>query len=120
MHELALAQELIVILDQNVAEYGLVEVNQITIQVGILSNVIPEALRFCFQASVQGTIYEKAELILEEVPVRARCQVCGKEYLSEELPFVCPICSGKKADVLAGTELVIVNLLGKGDEEDGS
>lgn len=120
MHELALAQELINILDQNVVEHRLKEVNQITIQIGILSNVIPDALRFCFEACALGTIYENAELILQEVPVRALCQVCGKEYISEDLPFSCPECGERKASILEGTELVIVNLLGEEDEENGS
>ena len=119
MHELALAQELILILDQNIVEHRLVEVNQITIQIGILSNVIPEALRFCFEASSQGTIYETAELVLEEVPVKALCQSCGEEYISHKLPFCCPNCGSRQANILEGTELVIANLLGKGEEESG-
>lgn len=117
MHELSLVQELIKILDRNVLEHQFKKVGQIVLRVGVLSNVVPDALRFAFRALTEGTIYEKAELVLEEVPVRLLCENCEEEVISSEILFTCPHCQSQRAVFLEGAELVLASLTGEGEED---
>lgn len=113
MHELALVQEMLVILERVAAEHRLKKVTSVTVKMGVLANVIPETIAFAFEALTRGTVFEGAALILEEVPVEASCQECGRQYTSSGTPLWCPECGSNRAMVLAGTELTVANLVGE-------
>ena len=117
MHELALAQEMLVILNEEAARHRLKKVTGITLEVGVLANVVSEALSFAFEALTGDTIFEGATLVLHKIPVKAVCQDCGESYTALQIPFFCPQCKSNKASILAGTELHIVNLMGEAHDD---
>lgn len=117
MHELALAQEMLVILSEEAARHRLKKVTGVTVEVGVLANVIPESLSFAFEALTEETDFEGAALILHEIPVKALCQDCGANYTTLQTPFFCPQCKSSKATILAGRELHIVNLVGEAEDD---
>ena len=57
-----------------------------------------------------GTMFEGAELVVETLPLTARCLNCAAEYQAEALPAACPDCGGEQAEVLAGTEAYLENI----------
>jgi hydrogenase nickel incorporation protein HypA/HybF len=59
MHELALAREIVAIVCQASGDH---RVHKVTLEIGRLSCVTPEAIEFCFQAVAQGTLAEGAHL----------------------------------------------------------
>jgi hydrogenase nickel incorporation protein HypA/HybF len=61
MHELALAREIVAIVCG--AAHGRV-VHKVTLEIGRLSGVMPEAIEFCFEAVAQGTLAEGALLAI--------------------------------------------------------
>jgi len=79
---------------------------RITLQVGRLRAVVPDAMRFCFQVVSQGTAAQDAELVLEEVPIRVRCDSCDREWTVEGVSFLCPDCDGP-CKTLSGKELLL-------------
>lgn len=114
MHEFSLAQEMLSMLEQIALEHRLKKITKITLQLGILSNVVPEALEFAFASLAKDTICEGAELVWEKVPVLARCQSCGEEYAAASAPFACPRCQNAQARILDGTHVTVANLEGEG------
>ncbi len=78
----------------------------VTLQVGRLRAVVPDALAFCFEVVSQGTPVEGARLIIEQIPVRVRCGSCETEWTVTEVEFMCPVCEGP-VEVLQGKELLL-------------
>src|SRR6516225_9804504 len=98
MHELGITQEIIEI----AAEYSKgARVTRVVLEIGKLSAVLPDAVRFCFDLCSQGTVVEGAHLEIIETPGRARCRQCGPEVLLER-PFGYCACGSSDLDWLAG------------------
>ncbi|MBY8859923.1 hydrogenase maturation nickel metallochaperone HypA [Nocardia sp. CA2R105] len=103
MHELAIAQGIIGGACEHAAGR---QIFRVTVAVGTLCAVVPDALRFCFELAAEGTLAEGAELIIEQVPARGHCHRCERDFTLHE-PI--PLCDCGSADVgiSAGTDLRI-------------
>ena len=103
MHELALTESIVSTIE---ARLGAARVVRVRLEVGRLTAVEPEALRFAFAACTEGTSLGGARLEIVGVDARGRCRACGREA---ELDGVVALCACGSADVelLAGNELVI-------------
>lgn len=106
MHELGIAQEVVRIATEGC---GGARVKRLVLEVGKLSAVLPDALRFCFDLAAQETLLEGAALDIVEVPGRARCRQCGGAV---ELvrPFGECACGCSDLEWLSGEELRITSL----------
>jgi len=86
-------------------------VERVTLRIGAISGVEPEALRFAFEALSPGTVVEKSELVIEWVPARAHCSGCREDFTIEDgFLFECPRCHAFSADVRSGRELDLARL----------
>jgi hydrogenase nickel incorporation protein HypA/HybF len=100
MHELGIAQEVVAL----VAEHAQRKVTRVVLEIGKLSAVLPDAIRFCFDVCSEGTVVEGAQLEIMEIPGRARCRACDAEVMLER-PFGRCKCGGSDLEWLAGEEL---------------
>jgi hydrogenase nickel incorporation protein HypA/HybF len=78
----------------------------VVVQIGKLSAVLPDAVRFCFDLCSEGTAVQGARLDILETPGRARCKACGTE-LTLDQPFGRCGCGNSDLEWLAGDELRI-------------
>ncbi len=107
MHETAIVSGLMRILEERATAHGVEHITRVTIKVGRLRAVEPKQLRACFEMFAEGTRADAAELVIDEVPVRARCKACGTEFEVPRYRFECPGCGGGDVDVISGQELYI-------------
>ncbi|MBN1254135.1 MAG: hydrogenase maturation nickel metallochaperone HypA [Deltaproteobacteria bacterium] len=110
MHELSVAQGLLEIIEQEARPYPGARVTQVRLRIGKLSAVVPDALRFAFEAITRGGIAEGASLEIEEVPLRIRCRQCAKEFTVENPFMICPRCEGLDVEMVSGRELEITSM----------
>ncbi len=110
MHELAIAQSIITAVDGEVARQSLPPVTRIVVRVGALSDIVPDALVFNFEAITQDTQFAQTKLVIEEVDVKAHCKACGHKFAIENLFFLCPKCDSGQVEVTQGEELHIAYL----------
>jgi len=103
MHELGIAQEIVAMVSERA---GGARVTRVVLQVGKLSAVLPDALRFCFDLCVEGTPVEGAGLDIIETPGLARCRACEGEVILDR-PFGRCECGGTDLEWLSGEELKI-------------
>ncbi len=103
MHELSITQEIIAI----VAEHSKgARVRRVSLEIGKLSGVIPDAIRFCFDLCGEGTTVEGAELEIIEKPGLGRCRACGAEIALESSIGSCH-CGSSDLEWLSGQELMV-------------
>ena len=103
MHELSICQSIVDSVCEAVPEG---DVLAVTVEIGRLSGVVPDAVRFCFDACSRGTRVEGARLDIVEIPGRGRCASCDRELEMEELIARCS-CGNPFLEVLRGRELRI-------------
>lgn len=102
MHELSVTQSVV----DTIVERIDGRVTGVRLEVGKISGILPDAVRFCFDLVCAGTRLEGAWLEILEPTGRARCHVCGQEFSPDGAVVLCP-CGSPEVDVLAGRELKI-------------
>lgn len=113
MHELSIAQGLIEVACEALSgcEPPPVRVRSVLIRVGALSGVVPEALQFCYELSVQGTPLEGSRLSVEEQPVVVFCPRClENRILQDASRFRCPVCDTLTPQLIHGRELELISM----------
>ena len=104
MHELSITRSVVAIVAE---QAGGRAVTRVQLEIGQLSAVMPDAIRFCFDACTQGTPLAGARLEIIEIAGRGRCQDCGEEA-PMQAPFGrCTVCGSGRLAVCAGEELNI-------------
>lgn len=110
MHEASLMQEVLEIASEAMRREGGNRLHHLTVRVGALAGVVPEALQFAFAAMKEGTPAAHAELDIEWLPLRLYCAGCALEFASTEFPDLCPQCGSAQTEVRQGLELDLAAL----------
>lgn len=103
MHEMSITRNIVSIVSEHARER---KVTRVRLEVGKLSAVIPEAIRFCFDVVSKGTVLEGATLEIIELPGRARCRACGSEVELHTIVTACS-CGSRDLERRQGDELNI-------------
>lgn len=107
MHELGITRSIIEIAERSARREGARKVLSITVTIGDLAGVVPDAVEFAFEACSRDTLLDGAELIIEKIAGRARCDECGGETAVDRYSFLCPACNAPALERLQGEELQI-------------
>ena len=103
MHELGITQSIVEICTEQAAGARVIRV---TLEIGKLSAILPDAIRFCFDVCTQGTELEGTQLQIVEVPGRGRCRRCGCEMCMDDFLASCT-CGSIDIQCIAGEALRI-------------
>ncbi len=106
MHELGITRNVVAICAEQAAGRC---VSRVRLEIGKLSAVIPDAVRFCFDVCIEDTPLAGARLEIVEIEGRGRCRDCGNELVMDQPWGVCG-CGSTAIDCIAGTELNIKEL----------
>ncbi|MBE9528631.1 MAG: hydrogenase maturation nickel metallochaperone HypA [Proteobacteria bacterium] len=110
MHEISLMRVILETVEQEMAKCNASALNRLTLRIGTLTAVEPDAMRFAFDAAIEKTPMEGATLDIMASALSGRCRDCGTEFPLVEFDSPCPICSGVDIKRLTGTELDIVSI----------
>ncbi len=115
MHEFSTMQNILNTILDEAYKYKAKKINKIVIEIGELTFLAEEQLKFAFEILKEGTIFENAELIIKKLDAKIRCK-CGYEgkvkYAIKEdfhlyFPILkCPICGGE-VEIIKGRECLV-------------
>ncbi len=106
VHELSITQGMVELCEGHARGRRVISV---TMEIGELSGVVPEAVEFCFEACTRDTLLEGARLVIELIRGRGRCG-CGSESPLSHYYDPCPACGDYGLAVIAGEELRVREL----------
>lgn len=111
MHELSIATAIVERADELARAEGTDRVAAVTVRVGELAGVVPDALSFAFEVAREGTALAGARLVVEQVTAYAYCVPCDQEFPVGMPPFFwCPHCDRPSQDLRSGRELEITGI----------
>ena len=105
MHEMALAESVLAIVEDAARAHHASRVTKVRLEIGALSHVAADALRFCFEAVQRHSVAADADLEIITVPGRAWCMPCGELVPLAALGNACPRCGSYQLQVSAGGEM---------------
>ncbi|WP_379969482.1 hydrogenase maturation nickel metallochaperone HypA [Ectobacillus sp. sgz5001026] len=118
MHEMALMGDILQIVEQDAAKRGVVQVKQVELIVGEISNAMPDALRMAFDIFRDQNLHlfsENAQLIIHKEEAKAECVLCGHSYHPTQKIAVCPNCNIPSGKIISGETFQILSY--EGSEE---
>ncbi len=106
MHELAITEGVVAAVSERLPD---ARITSVRLEIGALSGVVADSVRFCFDLVTEGTNLEGARLEIVESPASCRCRGCGSEFEPDRLIALCP-CGSADVAVLSGSELRIISV----------
>ena len=85
------------------------KITRVHLEIGALSGVVADSIRFCFDLATEGTGLAGAQLDITEPPARCRCRSCGSEFGPDGPIVLCP-CGSPDVAVLSGEQLKILSV----------
>ena len=123
MHEFATAQKIVRTVVSVAIQNNAKEISEILLELGELTFVNPEQLKFVFKIAADKTIAKDAHLNIVSKPGAIKCKDCGyegglkyeedrPEFHSMAMLFTldCPKCQSKNTEIIGGRELTIKNI----------
>jgi len=110
MHEMALAEGILRIIEDQAATSGFERVRRVRVEVGRLAGVEIEALRFSFDAVTNNSVAQSAVLEIVDTPGQGWCMDCGTTVEIAALYDACPRCGGYQVHATGGMEMRVLDL----------
>lgn len=117
MHEMSIAVEIVRQVEQVARQHQATRVDEVEIEIGVLQQVVPEALRIAYESAIEGTIAEGSTLVMTEEKMVARCGHCNEQFEPELDDFTCPHCRQAEAQVMAGNSITLKSIACETPEE---
>ncbi len=118
MHEFSTMSGIVNAVKEEGRRYGADAITKVVLEIGELTFLGEEQLRFAFDVLTRDTEMEGAELVIEKVEPKVRC-ICGyegaveydeKEEFHIQFPILrCPVC-GSDVEITSGRECLIKNI----------
>jgi hydrogenase nickel incorporation protein HypA/HybF len=103
VHELSITQSVV---DAVTLRMGEARIRRVRLEIGKLSGLVPDAVRFCFEVVATGTTCEGALVEIDEPCGHARCRTCGSAFETDDMLALCG-CGSADIAVEGGRELRI-------------
>ncbi len=107
---MSIAQSILEIVEDIMKDEPKTHLKKVIVEVGELTAVVPESLEFCYQALTAGTELEESRIVIEQIPVLARCRNCHEEFHADSVFLICPHCQSGDVQILRGQELQVKEL----------
>jgi hydrogenase nickel incorporation protein HypA/HybF len=112
MHELSIVQNIIEIILAELPKHNLSKVKTISLRIGKMRQVVPDAIYFGFECLSKNTPLEGAEVKIEIIPIKGRCRKCHHEFILENWQENCESCGENQIEIISGKELEIAEFEG--------
>jgi hydrogenase nickel incorporation protein HypA/HybF len=117
MHELPIAMEIVRQVVEVAGQHGAEAVEEVEVQIGVLRQIVPEALEMSFTAAGEGTIAAGARLNIIEERIVGVCRTCDCMYMPAVDNFLCPRCGQADARIIAGNDIILRSVVCRTPEE---
>ncbi len=111
MHEISLLESVLDTLETQAKQQGFQRVKQVVLEIGALSCVEADALRFGFDVVMKNSLAEHAELVIINVTGQGVCPNCQQSVLLETLHDPCHHCGSFGVKVVQGQAMRIKELI---------
>lgn len=107
---MSLAEGVLQLIEDAARQQEFTKVTTVWLEIGQLSGVEVEAMKFCFDAVTRDSIADGARLEIIALPGAGWCMACSRTVPMTEVFGECPLCGGYQMQVTGGTEMRVKEL----------
>ena len=111
MHELSIAMSIVDIALCKAEEASARSVSLVELDIGTLSGIEYESLKFALSVASKDSILEKTHFKINQIEALCECCSCSHLYAPGKDFGACPECGERDLDFIRGKELQIKSLL---------
>ena len=111
MHELAIAQSILNIVEETVRKNNATEVTELELEIGIFAGIEYESLEFALKVVSNNSILTNASIVVIKPKGKANCFECGLTFELDNLFDPCPACNSYKYNITEGKKLRVKSLV---------
>lgn len=111
MHELSIVMSIIDIAHAEAQKARAQAVEEIELDIGVLTGVEMQSFNFAWQQAVRETILSNAIKKVNRIEGRGLCLNCNTVYPMKEVYDACTACGGHFVNIQQGKELRVKSLL---------
>ncbi|MGE5558664.1 MAG: hydrogenase maturation nickel metallochaperone HypA [Bacillota bacterium] len=110
MHEQSLARHIMDIVEQLMRQNSWQTVTRITVCLQLPSLVMPELLIEGFDLLKRDSLFPRAQLAIEKIPMVFCCKDCSGEFAGEKMALSCPRCGSTSLRLARKSEIYISSI----------
>ncbi|MDQ1288928.1 MAG: hydrogenase nickel incorporation protein HypA/HybF [Actinomycetota bacterium] len=107
MHELSISNAIATVALDHAGER---DVRSVQVRVGVLRQIVPESLTFCWEVVSRQPRLVGSTLEIEQVPGVVECSDCGARSTLTEYVLRCLACGSGLVKVLSGEEFLVTSI----------
>ena len=107
MHEIGIVRQIVRTVTDFAAENDVHDIQEVVVDCGELSLVIPKYLQDIYPVVVKDTILKDAKLTVNVIPGMAECDACDEIFNVVEQKGICPNCGGFDKTILSGKDFYV-------------
>ncbi|MDK9704551.1 MAG: hydrogenase maturation nickel metallochaperone HypA [Sulfuritalea sp.] len=107
---MSLAEGVLQLIEDAARRQEFAKVTTVWLEIGELSGVEIEAMKFCFDAVMRDSVADGARLEIIALPGTGWCMECSMNVPMSEVFGECPQCGGHRMQVTGGTEMRVKEL----------
>lgn len=107
MHEIGVVKQVVRTVESFAAENNVKKIDEVVLDIGELSLIIPKYVEEIYPVATEGTILEGTKLIMNVIPGMAECDDCDEIFNVIECNGHCPNCNSFNKTVLSGKDFTV-------------
>jgi len=111
MHELSIATQIVKLATRHAEAASAGCVSQVELDIGKLSGIELESLRFALSVATRDTLLKDAEFLIHTIEPLFECSSCHHHFTPGRVTGECPSCGEVRSVLIEGNELQIKSLL---------
>lgn len=110
MHEYPITKRIIEIADDYARKNNAIDVKKINLVVGDYCGYVASSIELYFDIIAEGSLCHNAELSIERIIPKLKCNNCGELFIRKPFSFECPNCKGEGSPTEIGKEFYIKSI----------
>lgn len=111
MHEMSIALSIVDLVSDQFKLAEAESVKEVELDIGTISGVELEALKFALEIATKSTLMEDAAIKINTIQAESLCLECNHVFESELYFSQCPKCKELNTKILKGKELQVKSIL---------
>ncbi|MCF6183874.1 MAG: hydrogenase maturation nickel metallochaperone HypA [Bacteroidales bacterium] len=82
-------------------------ISELELDIGTVSGIELDALNFAFESVKYKTMLKNAEIKINIIQAKSKCEDCSFEYKTDNVYNLCPKCNSYRTHIIQGKEMKV-------------
>ncbi len=111
MHEMSIVASIVEIAENEAKKANANKITELEMDIGTVSGIELDALNFAFESIKPRTMLKNAEIKINTIPAKSKCEDCFSEFETDAVYALCPECNSYKTKIIQGKEMKVKSIL---------